>query len=152
MADETVDKLTELLETIRGYDDPRRASAEWKQVYKLMGKTDIPPHRFNGVVGMRNVDALAGLISEVSHPEDAVPEQEIDPQVLKKAYQAFRKRSKLTRLDDESQLGHGPFSKGGDASLGAITPPDDWPREVWQALVRQGKLRYLGEGMYELLQ
>ena len=33
---EIVTKLDELLTAIGGYDDPRRATAEWKQVYKLL--------------------------------------------------------------------------------------------------------------------
>lgn len=69
---------------------------------------------------------------------------------LKKALKAFRKRLKLTRLDYESRLGYGPMSKGGDSGITAIPPPNQFPAAVWDELVRQGKLKYVGQGLYEL--
>ena len=74
----------------------------------------------------------------------------IDPMQLKKALKAFRKRLKLTRLDDESRLGHGAMSSGGRSGIVAIPPPTQYPQAVWDELVRQGKLRYAGHGLYEL--
>jgi hypothetical protein len=74
-----------------------------------------------------------------------------DPEVLRRALKAFKKRLKLSRLDDESRLGHGPMSKGaGKGGIVAITPPMEYPRAVWEALVDQGKLRRAGQGLYEL--
>jgi len=73
----------------------------------------------------------------------------IDPQVLKNAFKAFKKRLKLTALDDDSRLGKGPFS-GGAQGLCAITPPSEYPKEVWRELAKQGKLRDAGQGMYQL--
>jgi hypothetical protein len=81
---------------------------------------------------------------------DNVPEQ-FTPQYLKPAMKAFKKRLKLTRLDEESSLGGGPFSKGGDSGIVAIQPPNQYPREVWEKLVEQGRLRRAGGGMYELV-
>ncbi|MDA0285433.1 MAG: hypothetical protein O3B13_11665 [Planctomycetota bacterium] len=69
---------------------------------------------------------------------------------LKKAMKAFRKRLKVTRLDDESRLGYGPMSGGGKSSVIAITPPNQYSRAVWDELVKQGRLRYLGQGIFEL--
>jgi hypothetical protein len=82
---------------------------------------------------------------------DNVPE-EFTPQYLKQAFKAFKKRLKLTRLDEESSLGGGPFSKGGDSGIVAIEPPREYPRAVWEKLVQQGRLRNAGSGMYELVQ
>ena len=72
------------------------------------------------------------------------------PQQLKNAMKAFKKRLKLSRLDDESRLGHGALSTGGRSGIVAITPPTQFPQAVWDELVRQGKLRRAGMGMYEL--
>ena len=149
----TVAKLDELLTAIRGYDDPRRAATEWKQVYKLLQKAGLPAGSFGGIVGMRDVAGLTGLLDQLRNPAAAPPAGEapaIDPDTCKRAMRAFRKRQALTRLDDESKLGRGPLSKGPDDSYAAIVPPLDWPEPVWQELVRQGKLRYIGHGFYEL--
>ncbi len=81
---------------------------------------------------------------------DEVPE--LTPQYLKQAMKAFKKRLKLTRLDEESNLGAGPFSGGRNSGIVAIQPPNQYPREVWEKLVEQGRLRRAGGGMYELVQ
>lgn len=74
----------------------------------------------------------------------------IPPEELKRAFQAFKKRLKLARLDDESRLGHRAMSSGGKSGIQAIQPPNQYPRAVWDELVRQGKLCYAGQGLYEL--
>jgi len=73
----------------------------------------------------------------------------ITPEVLKSAMKAFKKRLKLTALDADSHLGRGALS-GGSTGVFAIQPPSQFPREVWDELCRQGKLRDSGRGMYEL--
>ena len=80
---------------------------------------------------------------------DPMPE-ELTPEYLKRALKAFKKRLKLARLDDESRLGHGAMTTGGRSGIVAITPPAKYPPAVWEELVRQGKLRQSGYGMYEL--
>lgn len=77
---------------------------------------------------------------------------ELTPQYLKQAMKAFKKRLKLTRLDEESNLGGGPFSSGRSSGIVAIQPPNQYPREVWEKLVEQGRLRRAGGDMYELVQ
>ncbi len=72
------------------------------------------------------------------------------PQELKAAFKAFKKRLKLTCLDDQSRIGVGPMSSGRNSGIVGITPPDQYPTAVWEELVRQGKLRSAGSGMYEL--
>ncbi len=77
---------------------------------------------------------------------------ELTPQYLKQALKAFKKRLKLTRLDDESNLGGGPFSSGRGSGIVGIQPPNQYPREVWDKLVEQGKLRRVSGGLYQLTQ
>jgi hypothetical protein len=72
------------------------------------------------------------------------------PEQLKAAMKAFRKRLKLTQLDDQSRLGVGPMSSGRQSGITAIEPPNQFPRAVWDELVRQGKLKTMDEGLYEL--
>lgn len=71
------------------------------------------------------------------------------PDQLKKAMKAFKKRLKLARLDDESSLGHGPMSGGKSSGIVAITPPNQYPKAVWDELVARGRLKYAGQGLYQ---
>jgi hypothetical protein len=73
------------------------------------------------------------------------------PEELKKALKAFRKRLKLTRLDAESKISGGPLSSGRGSGIVAIAPPHEFPQAVWDALVKQGKLKPSGRGLYELV-
>jgi hypothetical protein len=85
-------------------------------------------------------------------PDPTPPVDPLSPPELKKALKAFKKRLKLTRLDDESRVGHGPMSSGGKSGVVAIMPPNQYPAAVWQELVKQGKLRPAGAGMLELIE
>lgn len=80
----------------------------------------------------------------------ATPAAEIPPEVLKSAYNAFKKRWKLTLLDQESRIGRGPMSSGQRSSIAGIVPPDQFPRAVWDELVKKGRLRYDGSGFYAM--
>ncbi|HWB09985.1 MAG TPA: hypothetical protein VG826_12205 [Pirellulales bacterium] len=71
-------------------------------------------------------------------------------ETLKAAFKAFKRRLKLTQLDDASRLGHGPMSGGHGSSIAGITPPDQYPTSVWEELVKQGKLKRAGQGLYSL--
>ena len=86
--------------------------------------------------------------TESTTPPEGVP----SPQELKLALKAFKKRLKLTRLDAESRLGVGPMSTGSTWGVVAIMPPNQYPRAVWDELVKQGKLKRDSQGMYSLAQ
>ncbi len=70
---------------------------------------------------------------------------------LKKTLKAFKKRLKLARLDDESGLGGGAMTGGKASGIVAIAPPHQYRQAIWDALVAQGKLKYTGQGLYELV-
>ncbi len=84
--------------------------------------------------------------------DDAPQPPAHSPQELKAAMKAFRKRLKLTCLDDQSRIGVGPMSSGRQSGIVGITPPDQFPPSVWDELARQGKLKRSGSGLYELAQ
>jgi hypothetical protein len=69
---------------------------------------------------------------------------------IKSAYNAFKKRWKLTRLDQESRIGRNPMSSGQSSSIAGIVPPDQFPRAIWDELVKQGRLKYAGQGFYSM--
>lgn len=75
-----------------------------------------------------------------------------DAEELKKALKAFKKRLKVTRLDAQGQWNRRPVTSGKQAAIVAITPPNQFPQAVWDELVRQGKLKRAGQGMYELVE
>jgi hypothetical protein len=74
------------------------------------------------------------------------------PEQLKAAFKAFKKRLKLTRLDEDSKIAGGPLSKGKGPEIVAISPPNQFPQPVWDELVKQGKLKYVGDGLYEIIE
>lgn len=73
------------------------------------------------------------------------------PEQLKAAFKAFKKRLKLKQLDDESRLGRNPATGGRPSSIVAISPPEQFPKSVWDELIRQGKLKKAGAGQLELI-
>jgi hypothetical protein len=87
---------------------------------------------------------------ESTSPEGPNPEGPSKEQ-LKGAMKAFKKRLKLTRLDQESQLSRRPTTTGHPSDVVAIVPPDQYPQVVWDELVRQGKLKRDKHGMYEMI-
>jgi len=87
-------------------------------------------------------------MSEPTTGETAAPQPTADE--LAKAYKAFKKRLKLTQLDDASRIGVGPMSGGGKSGIVAISPPREYPKAVWEALVAQGKLKRASQGQYGL--
>jgi hypothetical protein len=89
-------------------------------------------------------------MSESEPGPDAAAADAPSPEVLQRALKAFKKRLKLTQLDRESSLGVGPMSGGRPSGIVAITPPNQYPRAVWEALVAQGRLKKASPGQYEL--
>jgi hypothetical protein len=83
-------------------------------------------------------------------PDVTPPSGQPTPDQLKAALKAFKKRLKLTRLDEESKLSRRPTTKGQGSGIVAIAPPNQYPQVVWDELVKQGKLKKAGHGTYEL--
>ncbi len=81
---------------------------------------------------------------------NGAPEDLMTPDTLKQALKTFRKRLRLMRLDAESRLGGGALTGGRNSGIVAIRPPNSYPQEVWDRLVKLGKLKYEGRGLYEL--
>ena len=71
---------------------------------------------------------------------------------VKEAYKAFKKRLKVTQLDEDSRLSKRPTTSGGSSAIVAIEPPNQFGKAVWDELVKQGKLKKAGQGMYEIVE
>ncbi|MBS0197482.1 MAG: hypothetical protein JSR77_12060 [Planctomycetes bacterium] len=75
--------------------------------------------------------------------------QVFDNGQLKSALNAFKKRVKLTKLDQESKLGGGrPVTSGKRSDIVGMQPPREYPKEIWAELVKQGKIKDMGGGYY----
>lgn len=76
----------------------------------------------------------------------------ISEETLKRALGAFKKRHKLTVLDQESHLGGMRPMTGGKRVTGpvGIRPPNDFPPPVWQALAAKGMIKDMGGGFYTM--
>ena len=72
-----------------------------------------------------------------------------DQAVLKRAMNAFKKRLKFTRADDEVSSNRNPLSRGVSSSILGITPPEQYTADIWEVLVAQGRLRDAGDGLLE---
>jgi len=86
------------------------------------------------------------MVESDTTPEPTPPSKE----ELRLAMKAFRKRMKLMRLDDESGMGYGPTSSGQQSGICAITPPDQFSKEIWHELAKQGKIKHDRGGLYSL--
>ena len=96
----------------------------------------------------RDLDALRAIVAEWHSDKRNLTKH--DREVLKRALKAFRKRLKIVRLDSESSVGGGPTSSGRQSSIVGVRAPDLYPQEVWDVLVRQGRLVDGHAGVYEL--
>jgi hypothetical protein len=84
----------------------------------------------------------------VQYNDDGSPTTE----TIKRAMKAFRKRIKLMRLDEESQIGKDPLSHGQKSTICGIRPPEQYPVELWDKLAKLGRLRKDHRGLYEIVE
>lgn len=166
-------KLGEIVSNLYLCEDKKKAAGLWKRAYDALKKTDANPNRAANIVARRSIEELAALVGELTmgdqaaatpHPRSVAPakpaaqpagatdpDQPPSPETLKAAMKAFRKRLKLTRLDHESQINNRtPLTSGKSSGVVSIIPPNQYPRTVWDELVRQGKLKRSGGGFHEL--
>ena len=133
--------------------DPGQAGA-WSRIREAMDAIDgdpiggDPDEDLALAVELEDAAALDELLESWTSGARHLPEH--DRTILKRAMKSFRKRLKLTLLDAESSLGGGPMSGGRASDIVGITPPAHYGREVWDELVRQGRLVADRHGTYEL--
>ena len=80
------------------------------------------------------------------------PDGTFTKETLTRAMKALKKRLKVTRLDDESQMGRDPMSRGGQSGIVGVQPPTQYPAEVWQALEAKGRVRIDRHGLVEIIE
>ncbi len=120
----------------------------WSRARQALEATPEKDPDLSSVIEAKDAAALRSIVDQWSSGRRPLPEH--DREVLKRALKAFRKSLKVTRLDAESTIGHGPMSGGRQSGILGITPPSRYPREVWDELARQGRLIDAKHGIYEL--
>ena len=99
-------------------------------------------------VDAKDAQALRAIVERWDSRGRPLPAQ--DQEVLRRALKAFEKSLRSTQLADESGLGGRGMTSGRSSGIVGIQPPSRFTREVWNELVRQGKLRGGRQGIYEL--
>ncbi|MFK7959354.1 MAG: hypothetical protein AB8G96_02425 [Phycisphaerales bacterium] len=157
-AAKAAETLAGVIDRIRaaGATDPSAAPI-WGEAHKAMLGTPIPPGDAGRIIATRDLDGLERAAALLRGEDVALVEEvpvvdvpEVPLEMRRDALKAFRRRVKLVRLDHESKLGVGPMTGGKKADFDAILPPDDFGREVWDALVAEGSLKSAGQGFYML--
>ncbi len=137
--------LAALLEVLRV--DPA-ASDPWLQARNALGESRKSEPDLAAAIDAKDVDALSSILEAWTSGKRHLPEQ--DREVLRRAVKAFRKSLKVTRLDAESSIGANPMTSGRESSIVGMVPPPRYPRDVWDELVRQGRMSGGKHGIYEL--
>jgi hypothetical protein len=167
-------KLGEMVSELYLADTPAKQKTLWDRVTKALNNTDADPAHWDKFIKARNIEQLALFLGDLNlgnyprkpKPEDrpqplkpipqpaesapAQPAGQFDGPYLRHAMNQFKRRYKLTRLDDVSRLGRSPLSGGGSSNIVGITPPPEFPHAVWEELVRQGRLKKAGSNMYAM--
>ena len=174
-----VNRLSEIVSDLYLAGTGDKATRLWERAASALVKTQVEPDIMSEVLKSRDVEALAILVGELTAKQPAAktptaptPASTAPPattasltstaskaepssdaptsEELKRALKAFKKRLKITRLDAESGLSRSPLSGGRGAGIVAIQPPNQYPKAVWEQLVKNGRLEHAGSGMYQL--
>jgi hypothetical protein len=141
-------RLRALRETIVGAADPDAAAAAWAAAERAVGEAGAGE---DAVVALpvleRSLPDLDALLAAWAARRTPLPAW--DQAVLHRAMNAFKKRLSLTRADDEVSSSRNPLSRGATSGITGIPPPERFPRDVWDLLVAQGRLRDAGHGLLE---
>ena len=126
--------------------DPTNAQA-WTDASQTLGAARATEPELAAAIDAHDAAKLQAIVAEWRAGTRLLPE--LDRQLLQRAIKAFKKRLKVTRLDAESGIGGGAMSSGKKSGIVGITPPREYGSEVWEELVKRGRL--IGRsGIYEL--
>jgi hypothetical protein len=120
----------------------------WAKARHAIGQAVAKETDVAAAIEKKDAASLRAIVTEWDSGKRILPEQ--DREVLKRAMKAFRKSLKVTRLDAESSVNANAMTSGRQSTIVGIVPPPRYPREVWDELVRQGRLLGGRQGIYEL--
>lgn len=145
-----IEKLREVTDTIGSAKNGLVLVDSWALAGRLLSRFPVDQAQAGAVLKSKDhagLDAIVrGLEQPVVKTVAEAPKVTVTEADMQAAMRAFRKRLKLTRLDEESKLGGRYVSGGKKSGIEAIAPPNDFPPAVWKALVAAGRLREAGPG------
>ncbi|MFN0242229.1 MAG: hypothetical protein ACKVWV_04995 [Planctomycetota bacterium] len=149
MFDPATSLLSRLLETcaVELQNDPANPEI-WAKAREALGAARTSDPDLAAVVDALDAKGLRAIVELWHAHTRPLPAQ--DQEVLRRAMKAFEKSLRATKLDDESRLGGRGMSGGRLSGILGIQPPSRFSREVWNELVRQGRLKGGHQGIYEL--
>jgi hypothetical protein len=128
--------------------DAAEAEAAWKEAEASVAAAGAAEEADVALpVLERSLRDLRALVAAWDARKASLPEW--DQAVLKRAMNAYKRRLKLTRADDEFSSSRNPLSRGQESSITGVRPPEQYGPEVWALLVALGKLREAGPGLLE---
>lgn len=148
--DPQMELLSTVLAAVVAETSPGGAPAQtWTGAREALTASGESAEDIAAAVAGEDASAVRAILDQWLSGKRHLPEHDRD--VLKRAMKAYRKRLKITVLDAESSIAGGPMSSGRRSTIVGITPPERYPRAVWDELVRQGRLLSSGRGgTYEL--
>ena len=148
MFDPATSLLSRLLEAcvVELQSDPTN-DGTWANAREALGAARTSDPDLAAVVDAKDAAGLRAIVEAWHAHQRPLPAQ--DQEVLRRALKAFEKSLRATQLADESTLGGRGMTSGRSSGIVGIQPPSRFTREVWNELVRQGKLRGGREGIYE---
>jgi len=124
------------------------AEAAWREAWEAVSAAGLAEEAEVALPVMeQDAGALGALLS--AWERRTRPLCAWDQAVLKRALNAYRRRLKLTRADDEFSSSRSPFSRGASSGITGTRPPEQYTADIWALLVAQGRLRDGGNGLLE---
>jgi hypothetical protein len=143
-----ITRLRDLVARIAAGLDPAAADAAWAEAETAVNAAGAGEEAAIALpVLERDANAVAALVA--AWDAKTTPLATEDQAVLRRAMNAYKKRLKLTRADDEYSSSRNPLSRGTSSSILGVRPPDQFTADVWALLVRHGRLRDGGHGLLE---
>jgi hypothetical protein len=127
--------------------DPADA-AVWAKAGAALGAVRASDPDVAAAIDARDAAKLRAIVELWFAAKRPLPAQ--DQEILRRAMKAFHKTLQATLLDAESGIGGRGMSTGQASGIVGIQPPSRFTPEVWNQLVREGKLRGGRHGIYEL--
>jgi len=149
MFDPAVSLLSRFLEAcvVELEPDPSN-TAIWDKAAAALGVARTSDPDLAAAIDAKDAAQLRAIV-ELWHAQKR-PLPARDQEVLRRAMKAFDKTLRATLLDAESGIGGRGMSTGRASDIVGIQPPSRFTPEVWNQLVREGKLRGGRLGIYEL--